>query len=184
MNRSTIALATAATAVLALSAAAPASAGEPVHAASALTSYDPALVPSGATAMVHVVEAGNGDAAKTIVTLHVKGLLPNREYGAHAHYLPCGATGAAAGAHYQHTQDPATLGSLTTASVDPAFANPQNEVWLDLTTNAAGNAVARTVVDWQMPDTHQRASSVIIHTRHTDHTGAAGTRLACVTVPF
>jgi len=183
VNRATITLAATATAALTLSAA-PASAGEPVHTANPLVSYDAALVPAGATATLHAVEAGRGESARTIVTLHVKGLQPNREYGAHAHYLPCGSTGAAAGAHYQYEPDPAALGSLTTPSVNPAYANPENEIWLDLTTNAAGNGVARAIVDWHLPDTHQRASSVIIHTQHTDHTGAAGTRLACISVPF
>ena len=61
---------------------------------------------------------------------------------------PCGATGAAAGAHYQNAQDPAVGGSETTASANPSYANPGNEVWLDLVTNDDGNGRAQTVVDW------------------------------------
>lgn len=183
MNRTMLAAAaTAAAAVLALSSPA-ALAGENVRVSGPLRSYDAALSPAGATARVHAVEAGHGDSAKTIITLHVKGLVPNREYGAHAHNLACGATGAAAGAHYQYVVDPATGGDPRKASIDPAFANPENEIWLDFTTNAAGNARATAVVDWHMPDT-RRAASVVIHVRHTDHTGAAGARAACLTVPF
>ena len=39
-------------------------------------------------------------------------------------------------------------GSETTASINPSYANPGNEVWLDLVTNADGNGRAQTVVDW------------------------------------
>lgn len=177
------ATATVATAVVALSAAPTALAGESVRAAAALTSYDAVLAPTGATARVHALEAGHGDSAKTIVTLHVKGLAPNHAFGAHAHNLPCGALGGAAGAHYQYVQDPATGGDPKKASSDPVYANPENEIWLDLTTNAAGNGRAKAVVEWQMPDS-RRAASVVIHVRHTDHTGAAGARVACISVPF
>ncbi len=175
--------ATTGTAVLSLLAAPPAVAGDTARAAGDLVTYDVTLVPAGATAQVQVVEAGSGEDGKTIVSLHVRGLVPNREYGAHAHNLPCGATGAAAGAHYQYVQDPMTLGDPMKASTNPAYANPDNEIWLDFTTNPAGNAVARTVVAWQMPET-RRAMSVVVHTRHTDGTGAAGARLACLSVPF
>ena len=70
--------------------------------------------------------------------LHVKGLEPDTEYGAHAHANAAAAsTGADAGPHFQHVVDPVL------PSVDPAYANPRNEIWLDLTTNAAGNGVAK-----------------------------------------
>ena len=70
---------------------------------------------------------------------------------------------------------------------DPAFANPANEIWLDLTTDAAGNGRAKAVVDWQFPS-GRRPGSVIIHERHTSTgagtAGVAGQRVACLTVPF
>jgi hypothetical protein len=47
---------------------------------------------------------------------------------------PCGAAASAAGPHYQHKRDPQA--SATAPSVDASYANPQNEVWLDLTTDA------------------------------------------------
>ncbi len=102
-------------------------------------------VPVGARVVVRAVPTGSH---KTVVTLHAWGLLPDETYGAHAHYKACGATGAAAGAHYQNAQDPAVGGSETTASVNPSYANPGNEVWLDLVTNDDGNGRAQTVVDW------------------------------------
>lgn len=72
-------------------------------------------------------------------------------------------------------------------STDPAYANPENEIGLDQTTNAAGHRVATTVVPWQFSPT-RRAKSVILHVEHT-HTGpqdsgVAGARLGCLSVPF
>ena len=139
-------------------------------------------IPAGARARVQAVYDAAGD---TIVTLHVWGLAPNHEYGAHAHKLACGATDPnAAGGHFQNVAPPAgTSPSL------PEFANPTNEIWLDLTTDEDGNGVAQTKVPWQFSPT-RRAGSVMIHSEHT-HTGgldgvagAAGARLACLTVGF
>jgi Cu-Zn family superoxide dismutase len=135
-------------------------------------------VPTGATARVQAVYDASGS---TNVTLHVWGLRPNTEYGAHAHVNPCGSLGSDAGPHFQNVQDPVV------PSVNPAYANPDNEIWLDLVTDEDGNGVAHTNVKWQFqPD--RRAHSVIIHAEHT-HTGptdsgVAGPRLACLTVGF
>lgn len=149
-----------------------------VHVNGPLISYDASRVPPGATATVTAVSPGSG---RMIVTLHVFGLLPDTDYGAHAHVNPCGTTGAAAGPHFQYDRDPIT------PSTDPRYANPTNEIWLDLTTNAAGQGRAIAVVDWQFP-TGRSAGSVILHIEHT-HTGTtdsgvAGARLGCLTVPF
>lgn len=148
--------------------------------------YRPDEVPVGAGARVEVVPISNG---RTLVTLHVSGLRPRETYGAHAHYRACGQVATEAGAHYQSVQDPAVGGSESAASVDPAYANPDNEVWLDLTTNAAGNGHAWTVVDW-----HFRAAparSVVLHVDPTSAggqglppAGNAGARAACLTVRF
>ncbi len=101
-------------------------------------------------------------AGRTHVRLQVWGLAPNTAYGAHAHTGPCGATGAGAGPHFQHVLDPRT------PSTDPAYANPRNEVWLDLRTNAAGHGVAIARVDWQFrPSGGPSRSSCAEHT----HTG-------------
>jgi len=138
-----------------------------------LTTYS-AAIPAGATARVQAVYDASGS---TVVTLHVWGLAPNTAYGAHAHQNACGLTGAAAGPHFQYVQDPAI------PSTNPAYANPQNEIWLDLTTDAVGNGSAQTRVAWQFPS-DRRAHSVIIHERHTSPDGTAGARLACLTVNF
>lgn len=144
---------------------------------STATTYDEALVPAGATASVTAMESDGS----TTVTLQVSGLQPDRAYGAHAHARPCGPTGADAGPHYQHEQDPQS------PSVDPAFANPENEIWLDFSTDAQGNATTTTTVGWTFP-ADRRAASVIIHEMPTKtapgEAGVAGDRAACIPVDF
>ncbi|UJW33884.1 superoxide dismutase [Saccharothrix sp. AJ9571] len=140
--------------------------------------YQPDLVPAGATASVFAASAPE---LGTSVTLVVTGLRADREYGAHAHTRPCGASGADAGPHYQKQVDPVS------PSVDPAYANPENEIWLDLTTNGTGTGIGATHVDWQF-DADRRAGSVVVHETHTHthpgHAGTAGARLACLNVTF
>lgn len=146
-----------------------------------LISYQATLVPPGATARVRGIYTASG---QSVVTLHVWGLASNREYGAHAHRFACGASGAAAGPHFQYAPDPVQ------PSTDPAYANPGNEIWLDLTTDDDGNGAAQAVVDWQFPNhAGDRANSVIIHDHHTAAgpagvAGTAGPRYGCLTVPF
>jgi Cu-Zn family superoxide dismutase len=139
--------------------------------------YDQELVPVGAKATVTAEEGGG----RTTVGLEVAGLQPNRRYGAHAHAKPCGAEGTDAGPHFQLQQDPVS------PSVDPAYANPENEIWLDFETNAEGAGTATTTVAWDFP-ADRRAQSVIIHAMPTatepGKAGTAGDRAACITVAF
>jgi superoxide dismutase, Cu-Zn family len=134
-------------------------------------------VPTGATAKVTSTSGGGA----STVTLDVSGLVPNRAYGAHAHTKNCGATGADAGPHFQHQIDPVT------PSVDPAYANPQNEIWLDFQTDAEGKAIATSTVNWEFTDA-AHPQSVVVHDHHTStepgKAGTAGDRVACVTVGF
>ncbi|NHC46334.1 superoxide dismutase family protein [Motilibacter aurantiacus] len=172
-------LAGAAALTLAAGIAAPAAtAADRVRERGDVVRYDTALVPEDARARVTATYDRKGG---TEVVLRVRGLLPDREYGAHVHVNACGATGAAAGPHYQYVVDPVQ------PSVDPAYANPENEIWLDFTTDARGNAVARAEVDWQFP-ANRRAGSVVIHAEHTSTepgmAGMAGARVGCVTAPF
>jgi Cu-Zn family superoxide dismutase len=143
--------------------------------------YDPALAPEGARLSV---EARESDGS-TEVQLEVSGLLPNRGYAAHVHERPCGPTGAAAGPHYQHEVDPAATPDKP--SSDPAFANPQNEIWLDLRTDASGNSEVRSEVPFVFSD--RAPASVVIHEAEATATepgkaGTAGARVACLDVPF
>jgi len=139
--------------------------------------YKTDLVPAGSTAKV-TSQSGGGSST---VTLTVSGLLPNHHYGAHAHTKACGAAAADSGPHFQHEKDPVT------PSVDPKFANPQNEIWLDLTTDAQGKATSTSTVAWDFTDAAHPAS-VVVHANHTStepgKAGTAGDRLACVDVAF
>jgi superoxide dismutase, Cu-Zn family len=151
----------------------------PYHEGALAVTYDPAIVPAGATATVVIKSVGEG----IELTLTVGGLLPNRAYGSHLHSKPCGAKGDAAGPHFQHQPDPAA--SASPPSVDPSYANPQNEVWLDFTTDGTGTASARTAHPWAPPSGASR--SVVIHAASTKtgpkEAGTAGARAACLTVP-
>ena len=138
--------------------------------------YDVARVPPGAK-----MSTGSSVASgQTTVELKVTGLLPNTKYGSHVHTKPCGAKPADSGPHYQHEKDPVS------PSVDPEFANAQNEIWLDLTTDAQGSATSTATVKWEFRA--GEANSVVIHAAHTstEHgkAGTAGDRLACLTAAF
>jgi superoxide dismutase, Cu-Zn family len=140
--------------------------------------YNPQLVPAGATAKVTSSTEGNS----STVTLAVTGLVPNRAYGSHAHQKPCGPAAADSGPHFQHVADPVN------PSVDPAYANPRNEVWLDFTTDAQGAAsITATQAEWAFTD-QAAPQSVVIHAMKTatepGKAGTAGDRVGCVTVDF
>jgi Cu-Zn family superoxide dismutase len=137
--------------------------------------YDQQLVPAGATAMVRA-RSGEGS---TAVQLTVAGLQPSRAYGAHVHERPCGPRPEDSGPHAQHVVDPVQ------PSVDPRFANPQNEIWLDLSTNGSGAGTAESTVAWEFP-ADRRPGSVVVHAMPTStepgKAGTAGARAACISV--
>ena len=158
--------------------ASPALAGtDHVHVTGPLVRYDD-RVPAGATATVDAAYTPQGD---TVVTLHVHGLRPHREYGIHANALPCGTDAADAGPRFQANPDPKQ------PSHDARYANIHNEIWLDVTTDNDGDGEAVRRVAWQFPPPY-RAHSVVVHARQTDWrpalAGKAGARLACIDVPF
>ncbi|HUQ61792.1 superoxide dismutase family protein [Lentzea sp.] len=138
--------------------------------------YDVARIPSGAK-----LSTGSSVAnGRTAVELKVSGLLPDTKYGSHVHTKPCGAKPADSGPHYQNEKDPVT------PSVDPKYANAQNEIWLDFTTDAQGSASAEATVGWEFRQ--GEANAVVVHAAHTstEHgkAGTAGDRLACLTAAF
>jgi Cu-Zn family superoxide dismutase len=158
----------------------------PATTTSAFT-YDVTQIPVGARIVVHAVKVAHH---RTVIRLRVRGLLPGETYGAHVHYLACGATGAAAGAHYQNVPDPVLGGSETVSSTNPAYANSANEVWLDFVTDAEGEGRAGAVVDWRFrPTAPSTTRSVILHidptsTGGTVPPGNAGARLGCLNARF
>jgi len=147
----------------------------PNQAGTEAITYDPAVVPPGATVTVVTAHKPAG----VSVRLSAAGLIPRRAYGAHLHTEPCAALAAAAGPHYQHRRDPVL------PSVDPAFANPGNEVWLDFTADVGGAASARSVQAWSF-DERDPPRSLILHAQvtrtGTGVAGTAGARVACLTL--
>lgn len=139
--------------------------------------YNTKLVPVASRVQVKEELRRSGG---TRIELRVRDLAADRVYGAHVHTKPCGKLPADAGPHYQDQLDP------TQPSVNPEFANPDNEVWLDLTTNEDGSARSIAIVDWRFREGGAR--SVVLHematSTHEGHAGTAGARLACVNVPF
>jgi Cu-Zn family superoxide dismutase len=139
--------------------------------------YNTELVPvSGRVQVKEELRRSSG----TRIELQLRDLVASRTYGAHVHTKPCGKLPADAGPHYQDQQDPQQ------PSVDPKYANPKNEVWLDVTSNKDGSARSTAIVDWRFRDGGAR--SVVLHEMgtaiHAGHAGTAGPRLACVNVAF
>jgi superoxide dismutase, Cu-Zn family len=139
--------------------------------------YDQRLVPPGARATVSSRSGGG----ITTVVLVVSGLEPGRRYGAHVHTDPCGRAAADAGPHFQNVVDPVQ------PSVDPRYANPENEIWLDFATDQGGAASVENTVAWEIP-ADRRPQSVVVDAGPSalerGSAGAAGSRAACVTVQF
>ncbi|MEV0372029.1 superoxide dismutase family protein [Streptomyces sp. NPDC050636] len=143
---------------------------------SSAVTYDLKRVPAGA----HIKVGEFGWRRSTLVVLKVSGLRSGRTYGAHVHTKPCGAKPDDSGPHYQHRKDPHQ------PSTNPAYANAENEVWLDFTTDRKGRGAAQSRHDWRFRP--GAARSVVIHEHRTEKgvgkAGTAGPRLACLTVPF
>lgn len=104
--------------------------------------------------------------AGTRVILAVSGLTASRAYGAHVHVAACDA--GQGGAHYRNDA--------------AGGATPQNEIWLDFTSSAAGAGSNDVSASWTVRA--GQAKSVILHSRTTDDAGTAGPKLSCLDVPF
>jgi Cu-Zn family superoxide dismutase len=100
------------------------------------------------------------------VSMYVNGLPPWTTFGAHVHMKAC-ADGFAGG-HYE--DNPA------------AGSNPDNEVWLDFTTDWNGEAYVVAQHPWLFRA--GEAKAVVIHDHETDDHGVAGPKLACTDVPL
>ena len=142
--------------------------------------YDPKLVPAGATAQVTMRPAADG----VTISLSVTGMVPRRVYGVHLHTDPCGAQPTEAGPHYQHRPDPKAVASPP--SVDPEFANSRNEVWLDFVADSLGAGTANSTKPWRLDEINP-PRSLIVHAEQTKIdpgvAGTAGPRVACLTLP-
>jgi Cu-Zn family superoxide dismutase len=145
--------------------------------ATAIT-YDATVVPPGAVASVTFARSPSGFAVRLTVT----GMIPRRSYGAHLHTSGCTAMPQQAGPHYQHTHDPGAGPSHP--SVDPAYANPRNEIWLDFTADVLGAALVTESYPWRFGATPPE--SLIVHSDVTRTgkgvAGTAGARVACLSL--
>ena len=148
---------------------------QPYRPGSTAITYRPEVVPPGARARVAITRTSFG----LVVRLTVAGMVPRRPYGAHLHTQPCTAVPDAAGPHYQNRHDPKT------PSVDPSYANPENEVWLDFLADGAGTATAVSQENWTF-DPKAPPRSLVIHAETTRTgsgvAGTAGARAACLSL--
>jgi len=145
--------------------------------------YNPQLAPQGA----HVSVMMTPHDESTTAEMTVSGLAPNRGYAAHGNVNACSPDPAAEGPTYQNRIDPAVS---TTAigqqkSTNPEYANPQNEVWLDVRTDASGSGTSRTTLPFVFTD--RGPGSVVLYDGEQTNTapgqaGQAGNPIACVSL--
>lgn len=141
--------------------------------------YNPALAPVGAH--MKAVLAPSGESTNAEFT--VSGFLPNRGYAVHADVNSCGGFPDAEGPHYQNRIDPAATSQAP--STNPEYANPNNEIWLDLTTDAAGSGTSHTTVPFVFTD--RGPGSIVVSDATQTATGPgqagkSGARIACLTL--
>ncbi|MGH3834423.1 MAG: superoxide dismutase [Pseudonocardiaceae bacterium] len=141
--------------------------------------FNPALAPAGARLAVEMIPSGTS----TNVELTVNGLQPNRSYAVHAHTNACSDNPDAVGLHYQNRVDPAA--TLQQPSTDPEYVNPNNEVWLDVRTDAAGSGITRVTVPFVFTD--RGPGSIVVHEAEQTATGPgeagkSGDPVACLTL--
>ncbi|HET9254818.1 MAG TPA: hypothetical protein VFO16_06400, partial [Pseudonocardiaceae bacterium] len=147
--------------------------------AAALT-YNPDLAPVGAAMTGLLSSSPEGSTSAELI---VSGLRPDRGYAAHVHTKACGAKPEDSGPHFQNHPDPAA--TPQSPSSDPRYANPSNEIWLDLRTDAAGAGTSRAVVPFALTD--RIPGSIVLHEAMQTATGPgqagkAGARVACLTL--
>jgi len=149
--------------------------------------YDRAFVPAASAISVTQRRVGRG----TDVGVALHRMRPGHTFGVDVHTKPCADGRGDSGPRYQHRVDPVQ------PSADPAYANPRNEVRLDMRTDRRGAARRSVHRDWRFRK--GAARSVVLH-EHATGTGAgteagtgtgagngadrAGDRVACFTVPF
>jgi Cu-Zn family superoxide dismutase len=112
--------------------------------------------------------------SKLKLALSVAGMPAKRTFGSHLHKFTC--DNMKAGGHYQNNPWP-TTNPMSSAN-DPVYANPENEAWLDFTTDDGGKATKEVTSNW-LPRAGE-AKSIIIHDMATAEGGKAGDKLACL----
>jgi Cu-Zn family superoxide dismutase len=146
---------------------------------SAAVTYNPALVPVGSRLAVTMTPSSTS----TDVEATASGLVPNRSYALQGHTNACSDNPDFAGPPYQNRIDPAATSRKP--STNPEYANPSNEILLDLRTDAAGSGTSRVTVPFVFTD--RGPGSMVVHEAQETatgpgQTGEAGARLACLTL--
>jgi superoxide dismutase, Cu-Zn family len=152
---------------------------EPNPDSNAIT-YNQELAPPGARLATTMIPSGE----TTNVEVDANGLLPNRSYAVQAHTNACSEIPDSQGPRYQNRVDPAASWPVR-PSVNPEYANPNNEVWIELRTDAAGSGTASTTVPFVFTD--RGPASIVLHEAEQIATGPgeagqAGPRVACLTL--
>lgn len=105
-----------------------------------------------------------------LLAMNVATSAAGQTFGAHLHFGPCIAGRPTAAGQPYNTD-------LLAGNIPPEVSQ-QTEVWLDLTVDGSGNAIATTTVPF-VPTAATR--SIVIYSLPTDPTrGAVGTRIACL----
>jgi superoxide dismutase, Cu-Zn family len=139
--------------------------------------YNPALVPVGGQMKATLDPSGNS----TVADFSVSGLMPNRGYSVVAHVNTCGGVPGGEGPHFQNRIDPAAKSG--TPSTNPEYANPTNEIWLDVRTDSSGSGTSHVTVPFVFTD--RGPGSIVVHNeQQTTANSAAQTndRVACLTL--
>ena len=141
--------------------------------------YNPALAPVGAHLSARLTPSGG---KSTTAEFAVSGLLPNRGYAAQAHVNTCGGSPGGVGPDYQNRIDPAVNPTAVGVqpSADPQYANPQNEIWLDVRTDSSGAGTSRTTVPFVFTD--RGPGSIVVGDAEQTSLGNGGAPVACLTL--
>ncbi|MEO7268871.1 MAG: superoxide dismutase family protein [Knoellia sp.] len=168
-------IAATATAIVLLTATPALALGTLIRTDGALSDFAPASSGpfDGASARVQIVESPNGASHAVLTVKGISAAAEGQTFGAHLHDGPCIAgDGAAAMGHYN---------SRVHAGLTPAEVSDRTEIWLDFTV-ADGTGTGTATVPF-VPESGSR--SVVVHALPTNsQTGAAGPRLACLTVSW
>ena len=142
----------------------------------AAVTYDPVLVPIGATALLSTFAAAGGLA----VRLAVSGMVPGHMYGARLDSGPCApATAPAPSASASPSSAPSPAPSAV-PSADPSASAPDDGgVRLDFTADRTGRATV-TIVRAAPFDAGGPPRSLVVDARPAPV--GAGARVACLTV--
>jgi Cu-Zn family superoxide dismutase len=141
--------------------------------------YNPDLAPIGAALTATIIPTSEGSTAQ----LTVLGLLPDRGYTVYAYEKACGPTANAAGARFQNRRDPAATSSAP--STHPQYANPDNEIWLDVRTDDAGTGTSAATLPFVLTD--RAPGSLMIYAtmrapQERARAGSIGSPVACLTL--